>query len=94
MLLLVVAGLIAAPGTTDFDTYVLVGTKHDLWKEKGGVTEDDYWAVAEKIGAKAVVMTSAKDKHNCPVHKALHELILNLHISHCALLLKLTHTEH
>ena len=67
MLLLVVAGLIAAPGTTDFDTYVLVGTKHDLWKEKGGVTEDDYWAVAEKIGAKAVVMTSAKDKFNCPV---------------------------
>jgi small GTP-binding protein len=54
----------------NFDTYVLVGTKHDLWKEKGGVTEDDYWAVAEKIGAKAVVMTSAKDKHNCPELKA------------------------
>merc|ERR1711865_89114 len=46
----------------NFDTYVLVGTKHDLWKEKGGV--------AEKIGAKAVVMTSAKDKHNCPELKA------------------------
>lgn len=63
----------------NFDTYVLVGTKHDLWKDKGGVTEDDYWMVAEKIGAKAVVMTSAKDKFNC---LELKEHVLRIGIDH------------
>lgn len=64
-----------------FTSYILVGTKADMWKEnpKGGVTEDQYWAVAEEIGAKAVIMTSAKTKTNC---EELKQAVLRIGIGH------------
>jgi len=59
----------------DFDHWVLVGTKHDIWEKKGGVTEEDIFKAADKLQPKNIIYTSAYTKLNC---KEVQEEILRV----------------
>eukprot|EP00656_Telonema_subtile_P055700 TRINITY_DN869_c0_g1_i8.p1 TRINITY_DN869_c0_g1~~TRINITY_DN869_c0_g1_i8.p1 ORF type:complete len:236 (-),score=54.48 TRINITY_DN869_c0_g1_i8:201-908(-) len=48
-----------------FEHWILVGTKYDLWQEKGGVSEEDIHKVAAILQPKNVIYSSAYTKHNC-----------------------------
>lgn len=67
----------------DFDHWILVGTKHDMWEQKGGTTLEQIYKVpvsfclterlpqvAEELQPKEVIFTSAFTKHNCKVKLA------------------------
>merc|ERR1712072_1355859 len=50
-----------------FQHWILCGTQHDLWDSSNSqhCKEETIHEVAEKIGAKNVIYTSAFTKHNC-----------------------------